>query len=161
MSGFKLHSCPRHSRDDGNLGVKRPNLRGSGIGAFRTSLDSHLRGKDVADVARYRPLFARSQKRQEQTQRANTINAALDEAAVLLGRASAATVGRAQPWLEAELAVNQIRQRLGEGAIDTGTKRRAETLLAKFENADRDRARHYFLFLRCDHATSCALEQEH
>lgn len=83
--------------------------------------------------------WIREENRQQQAERAAALNTSLDEAAQLLGQASAAAVGQTQPWMKLNLAVEQIRKRLSEGEVDEDTTRRAESLLAKVQRADRDR----------------------
>lgn len=85
-------------------------------------------------------VFAMSRQRQERIQqRVRIVNAAIDRAAQLLGRATAATVGQQEPWQRALLAGESLSDELAEGGIEESTVARAESLLHSLDKADQDR----------------------
>ncbi|MCH8148094.1 MAG: tetratricopeptide repeat protein, partial [Planctomycetes bacterium] len=84
--------------------------------------------------------FAMSRQRQERMQqRVRIVNAAIDRAAQLLGRATAATVGQQEPWQRALLAGESLSDEIAEGGIEESAAARAESLLQSLDKADQDR----------------------
>ncbi|MGB0715937.1 MAG: protein kinase domain-containing protein, partial [Phycisphaerae bacterium] len=85
-------------------------------------------------------LWLQNERQLEQDLNMQELNASLDDAANLLGQATAARVGQTEPWLAAGIAFDQISDMMDDGPIDPGTRQRAEELIVQYENASRDRS---------------------
>lgn len=84
-------------------------------------------------------MFVQQKDRAREARRVEALNAAVYDAANLLGQATAARVGRNEPWIEADAAFDEIRDILEAGGIQDDARDRAEQLLLQYEDAARDR----------------------